>query len=580
MKIPIKYIIGLCLLICSIKSEAQVFPPDFQCVRNDTLFWDIPVNTCGTFNSYDIYFSENINGPYALLSSITDQSADSFFHSNPLGTTFYYYFETNANCPGEPILRSDTLNNEPPTRSPITVVSVDGDDIMIDWIASTSPEVTNYIIYRTSPVGALPIDTVDASITTYTDFGADPINQSESYFVLAMDACGNTSVFDLPHFTVFLEEEVDVCSKTIALNWNRYRNWSNDIDQQELWLSVNNAPFTLLETLSAENSTYLFLDTNDGDNYCFYLRTIEANTGIVSLSNINCIDLDIVEPVRQLFLKNVSVNQANEVELTWQWNTDAEVAAVEFEERVESSGFSLVDGYTPFGSLDAETTRTLSGLVDPTQEKKYFKIRTIDDCDSTVTSNEVPTIHLSGLAQENQQNLLNWTAFDRPDGIINSYDIYRIVDGGVSFLETVDGSTTTYSDPVDISKAEEFNICYYVVANAIVTDPDGLEMSVASQSNTFCVEQLSDILAPNAFVPEGINKEFRPRIVFGETVDYQMRIFDRWGNQIFETTNQLEGWNGRDGFFYHPAGVYVYLIKITQTNGRIVEKRGNVALIR
>ncbi len=575
-----KYIVPLLFLFLCLELKAQVFPPDFQCVRNDTLFWETPVNTCGAFISYDIYFSENINGPYTLLASITDQSTDNFFHSNPVGTTFYYYFETNANCPGEPVIRSDTLNNESPLASPINVVSVNGNNVEIEWTASSSPEVTNYIIYRTSPVGALPIDTVSALVTNYTDIGADPLNQSESYFVLAMDACGNTSVFDLPHFTIFLDNVVDICEKSIRLDWNRYRNWVNGIAQQELWLSVNDEPFSLLETLSASDSVYLFSNTNDGDKYCFYIRNIEQNTGIVALSNIECIDLDIVEPVRTLYLKNVSVNLANQVELTWVWNTDAEVATVEFEERTESGTFNTADAYTPFGSLDAETERTLDPLVDPSQERKYFRIKTTDDCDSIRLSNEVSSIHLSGSAQENQRNIINWTAFNRPDGQIINYDIYRIVDGLISFVETVNGNTTTYNDPVDISIPAEFNVCYHVVANAVITDPNGIEISITSQSNTFCVEQLSDILAPNAFVPEGINKEFKPRIVFGETVDYQMQIYDRWGKKIFETDNQEEGWTGRDGFFYYPSAVYVYIIKITQTNGRIVEKRGNVALIR
>ena len=100
------------------------------------------------------------------------------------------------------------------------------------------------------------------------------------------------------------------------------------------------------------------------------------------------------------------------------------------------------------------------------------------------------------------------------------------------------------------------------------------------QPHQHCIEQLSDILAPNAFAPEGINKEFKPRIVFGEMVDYRMEIFDRWGKRIFVSTDQEIGWTGKDGFFYYPSAVYVYIIRIVQTNGRTVEKQGNVILIR
>lgn len=570
----------LIVLFLSVDVKAQILPPDFQCLRNDTLFWELPMNTCiGAFNSYDIFFSTAINGPYSLLHAVTDITATNYFHSNPSGTTFYYYMVTNRMCPGETALSSDTLNNNPPTVSPITAVSVNNGIVEVNWVSSTSPEVTNYIVYRTSPVGSLPIDTIDASVNTYSDLTSTPGTQSESYFILALDPCGNTSIFDLPHFTVFLESSVDICEQSITLDWNTYRNWLNGVERQEVWVSINNAPFTLQETLTTASSTYIFTDTNDGDEYCFYIKSIEAITGNTSFSNTHCLTLDIVEPVRSLFLQNVSVTNANEVELTWAWNDDAEIAAVEFAERAIGTSFSTIDAYTPNGLLTNVVTRQLNG-TDPTQGSRFYQLQTIDDCGNTQTSNEVATIYLNGTAQNNQTNLLNWTPLERPDGVVETYDFYRIVDGISTYVETVSGTSTSFEDPVDISNPAEATICYYVIAQVTITQPDGSTISVASQSNTFCLEQLSDILAPNAFAPEGINKEFRPLIVFGETVDYQMQIFDRWGKRIFVSTNQLEGWKGRDGFFYYPSGVYVYIIRITQTNGRIVEKQGNVVLIR
>lgn len=570
----------LLFLFLGNEAKAQVFPPDFQCLRNDTLFWELPVNTCGTFNSYDIFFSTNINGPYTLLDAVTDINATNYFHSNLLGETFYYYMQTNLNCAGEQVLSSDTLDNESPLRSPITLVTVNGNTVEISWNSSPSPEVTHYIVYRTSPIGSVPIDTIDSSLNNYTDFGADPNNQSDSYFILAMDFCGNTSVFDLPHFTTYVESTVDVCDQSILLDWNKYRNWNNGIDNQEVWIATNNNPFTLLTQLSAQDSTYLFTDTNDGDSYCFYIKTTEQNTGIESFSNIHCLTLNIVEPVRDLFLKNVSVNDANEVEVTWQWNNDAEVASVEFSERSSGDDFNLIDSYNTGNSIASETSRILSD-ADPVSGPRFYQIKSFDDCDSTLLSNEVSTIHLVCIAQNNQTNLLNWTAFERPDGQVESYDIYRIVDGISSYVETVDNNTRIFTDAVDISNPDEATLCYYVVANATVTGLGGLEESIRSQSNTFCVEQFSDILVPNAFAPEGINKEFKPRIVFGESVaNYQMQIYDRWGKKIFESLNQDLGWKGRNGIRYFPGGVYVYTIRITQTNGRVVEKKGSVVLIR
>ncbi len=568
------------VLFFSLEVRAQILPPDFQCVRNDSLIWELPINSCGAFIAYDIYISTNENGPYTLLTSINNPSIGTYFHNNPSGETFYFYLQTNADCPGEPILQSDTLDNNQPIFSPITNVSVSNNQVEINWLSSTSDEVTNYIIYRTTPIGSLPLDTVDASQNTYIDLTANPQGKIESYFILAMDICGNTSIFDLPHFTIFLQSDYTPCGRSIHLNWNKYRNWLNGIEKQQIWISTNNSSFSLLTELSNSDSSYVFTETNDGDSYCFFIKATEHITGLESISNTHCLNLDIFEPVRTLFLKNVSVNNDNLVELTWLWNDDAEVNEVEFLERAKNESFNTLSSYTLPAIIDTETTQVANGS-DPTPDQRFYQVKSIDDCDSLRYSNEVASIHLLGLARNNQTNQLSWTPFDRVEGTIENYDIYRIVDGISSYVETVDGTTTLFSDPVDISNPAEANICYYVIANASIVLPDGSEMSIASQSNTICVNQLSDILAPNAFVPEGFNKEFKPRIVFiEETIDYNMQIFDRWGKKVFESDNASQGWTGNNGHFYYPAGVYVYIIRITQISGRVVEKRGTLALIR
>lgn len=562
-------------------TAAQINAPDLQCVRNDTLFWELPVNTCGAFTSYDIYFSTSPAGPFDNLSSINNVTTDFFFHNNPAGETFFYYMVTEANCPGLPQLSSDTLNNESPERSPINYVSVvDNGSIEIEWTPSSSPEVTNYIIYRTSPLGALPIDTVDTSETQYLDLMANPVGQSESYFVLAMDACGNTSVFDLPHFTVFLETTVDPCDRSVRLDWNRYRNWPQGIREQQVLVSLNNDPFVVAATLSPLDSTFTFTNTVDGAYYCFAINAVAEGSGAESRSNQSCLSLNIVEPVRDLFLQNVSITDDNQVELTWLWNDNAEVASVAFEEGESSGALSIIGGYNPSNNLNNQTTRTVPE-ADPNSSRQFYRLTVTDDCDSIARSNIVPSIHLSGLPLADQSNQINWTALERENVIVENYDVYRVIDGMTSYATTLDPNITQFTDDaIDITNPAEANICYYVVANAIVTTPQGEEIAISSQSNTTCVEQFSDLIVPNAFVPEGVNKEFKPRLVFGADVDYEMRIFDRWGKQVFESTNPDQGWNGRDGFFYYPAGVYTYIIRITQTNGRIVEKQGVVALLR
>lgn len=568
-----------CWLI-TFNSAAQIMPPDFLCVKNDSLFWGLPTNNCGPFESYDIYFSTNLDGPYSVLTNITDPTQTNFFHNNPLGETRYYFLQSSYDCPGEIKLSSDTLDNEAPGISPIQVVSVDGSSVMISWDGSTSPEVTDYIIFRTTPLGTVPIDTVSATSTAYEDITANPTNQVESYYILAMDACGNTSIFDVPHFTILLERQVNPCDRTIAFRWNRYQNWRNGIERQELWYSVNGEPTTLLTTLSPEDSTFLFSDTNDGDNYCFYVRAEESITGELSFSNEVCLTLDVVEPIRQFFLENISVTANNAVDLRWRWNNDAELSSISVQTSSDGNAYSDLDIFAPSVPLSSSNSRLLQN-VNPNAGPVYLRLETRDGCDSTALSNTGVTIHLTGIPQDDLSNLLNWTPFRLDGATVLGYDLFRVVDDIVTPAGTTAEDQRNFRDLIDVNNPDEAEVCYYVIAEAELSLPDGSTQIIFSRSNVVCVEQFSTILAPNAFVPSGANKEFRPIIVFGEGIDdYRLQIFSRWGELIFESADPLVGWTGKEDLYEFPGGVYLYRIRVRQPDGSTEEKRGSVVLVR
>jgi gliding motility-associated-like protein len=87
---------------------------------------------------------------------------------------------------------------------------------------------------------------------------------------------------------------------------------------------------------------------------------------------------------------------------------------------------------------------------------------------------------------------------------------------------------------------------------------------------------------PNAFTPNGNanNDVFMPYM--SGVVEFEMIIFDRWGNLIFKTTKQTEGWNGRVGNTGEPCQQDVYVYKITtkdlKYNGH--QYIGHVTLVR
>jgi len=87
---------------------------------------------------------------------------------------------------------------------------------------------------------------------------------------------------------------------------------------------------------------------------------------------------------------------------------------------------------------------------------------------------------------------------------------------------------------------------------------------------------------PNAFTPngDGINEQF-----FGRGIgirEYEMFIYNRWGDEIFETDNLNAGWDGtaNEGTEIVQQDVYVYVVNIIDVLGMLHRYVGIVTMVR
>ena len=89
---------------------------------------------------------------------------------------------------------------------------------------------------------------------------------------------------------------------------------------------------------------------------------------------------------------------------------------------------------------------------------------------------------------------------------------------------------------------------------------------------------------PNAFTPnfDGINDFFLGTGVFGGITNFNMTIWNRWGELIYETEDPFEGWNGRKKNVgsMSPQGVYVYITTFTGPRGEPYKLKGFATLLK
>ncbi|HVA98893.1 MAG TPA: PKD domain-containing protein, partial [Bacteroidia bacterium] len=152
--------------------------------------------------------------------------------------------------------------------------------------------------------------------------------------------------------------------------------------------------------------------------------------------------------------------------------------------------------------------------------------------------------------------------------------------GGVSQWEWNFGDVTNAGSTLQNPSYAYSDTGYYNV-QLIVTTNHGC---IDSISKVVYVEGDFVLYVPNAFTPngDGLNDVFQPK---GSDIDpnnYNLTIFDRWGNLIFHTTNFSQGWDGRanNGKSVAQEDVYVWRISVKDFKGASHLYIGHVSLVR
>lgn len=104
-----------------------------------------------------------------------------------------------------------------------------------------------------------------------------------------------------------------------------------------------------------------------------------------------------------------------------------------------------------------------------------------------------------------------------------------------------------------------------------------------ADTTTHCIviQGESYFYVPNSFTPnnDGLNETFYP--VASGVKKYSMAIYDRWGENIWNSAKDDDQWNGKlpNGQMV-PQGVYVYKITVTDAQNDVHELMGHVNVIR
>lgn len=150
---------------------------------------------------------------------------------------------------------------------------------------------------------------------------------------------------------------------------------------------------------------------------------------------------------------------------------------------------------------------------------------------------------------------------------------YLFANGGVSVL---------WEPPTGLSCTN----CTVATATPEVTTTYCVVAFDANQcTDTACVtieveKPCGEVFVPNAFSPDNSGKNDL-HLVMGDCITaIDMAIYDRWGTEVFRSSDPKTGWDGTNDGSALSAAVYVYQLTATLKTGETMEQQGNITLFR
>jgi gliding motility-associated-like protein len=164
-----------------------------------------------------------------------------------------------------------------------------------------------------------------------------------------------------------------------------------------------------------------------------------------------------------------------------------------------------------------------------------------------------------------------------------------------------DGATTILGGPL----TSQFNgnysyywfpdqyIGYTSVPNPVANPPFDYTyyLQVTEQNDNYGCQSIdtvvvhvgcADFYLPNAFAPNTDQAVINKFTILNKEISKlnYFRVYDRWGQLVFETTDPTQGWDGTYSGKAAPQGVYIWEADGFCVSGKKIKKAGNVTLIR
>lgn len=394
------------------------------------------------------------------------------------------------------------------------------------------------------------------------------LKKSHCFAMSHTNLCGETGLISNPHCPIILNVTPGKAF-ALNLNWSAYNGW-DQVEMYDIYRSNAGSGFEKIAEVSGSTLNYVDSLLCDQD---YTYRITGRNNGLASSSNkdTNHPNYEINQYPQDVKVATVDNNKI--IKVTWDSTLYTHATGYVLT-KMNGTGTQVIE------TLNINGTEFIDENVDVNGENYIYKVQTIDHCLVTGYTGYIGRPMLLTGYYANDISSLSWTAYEQWEEGVEHYEIQLFDGKAFQTIAQVPGTQTTYDDKVFHEELDgEYN--YRILAVSYNAE-------VKSISNHIQLIGASLVWVPNAFSPneDDHNPIFKPSAQFvylfndGTYREYEMKIFNRWGEELFMTNDIKEGWDGTYMGKDCESESYLYHIRISGLDRVVYDKKGLVRLMR
>lgn len=472
--------------------------------------------------------------------------------------------------------------NDTPNSVEIHRVSIEDNNILLEFEKSFDPFFRGYRVFSINDDGSANqvVFSKRRDDTAVLISSLNPMLGSYCFQVQVINSCNISSTLSQKHCTVHLD--VDAINESLVSNWTNYTGW--EVDSFILYRDnriFGDSSLSYLATLTPNTFSYIDSIILCKQDYTYRITAFKKNEPtIYSNSNLSTNQSEKTKFTTAPNVRRVTVENDEFVRVEWEKDSINQffVSSYNVYKAKEFGNFSLVQTLDP----SADFYNDYDVNVDNHWYRYYLTAS--DNCGAreSLPKSIHKTILLKTYPEDfKNQLVINRTEWDYYEGWPNGVEIYDVefnsaTQGNIFIPVTSELPSSFHTARHSSSNIYQDDYCYRIKA---VSSEDN---NIISYSNVSCLPPIATLFCPNAFSPnvniDDLNNQYFCKGAF--ISDFSLKIYDRWGELIFETDDINEGWDGTFRGKDVMEGVFIYIATGFRRNTKPIVLKGNITVIK